>query len=114
MLNGFDVSTRVLDTRSRAGESYTATWVITPPGAPTTRGVAVDRGYSRFAVGVEFGDQPQLAEGTERFELRFEYRARSGDLAVLEPGVPWHRAVLPSGTSWFAQEIDDVLRDVNP
>jgi hypothetical protein len=114
VVNGFDVSTRVLDTQSRAGESYITTWVITPPDAPTARGVAVDRGYSTFAVGVEFGDQARLVEGTERFELRFEYRARSGDLAVLEPGASARRAVLASGTTWFAQDIDDVLRDVSP
>jgi hypothetical protein len=80
---GRRVSRRVLDTRSREGETYDVTWIVSPDGIEysgppaTARRARVKRMPGGIAVGATFGHTPQ-SKHPDAAERRFYVRTREG------------------------------------
>jgi hypothetical protein len=79
------VVVRPLDDRSRRGQEYDVTWVVTVPGGP--RGMPVTARDGKLIVGVGYGGTAREASAEPDARTSFPFRVHDDALEVLVPGI---------------------------
>ncbi len=108
---GRGIESRVLDTASSKGKTYTFDWLVNSgPSAPNSTAVTPPGGGGDVAVGAAFGPNAQVDARADRWERRFSTRTDAQGLEVLVPGAPYRRLIFPKLTVWAAADVDPALR----
>ena len=86
---GRGIESRVLDTASSKGKTYTFDWLVNSgPSAPNSTAVTPPGGGGDVAVGAAFGANGHVDARADRWERRFSTRTDAQGLEVLVPGAP--------------------------